>query len=96
MDIKVTDKDNTPLQSATVALIDKNGTSIFSVTTDANGNIAQQTVTRGTYDYSHDQTLQDLSPHTLTIYKQGYRYYKKIFTLDVQKVWEIKLDKRVW
>jgi hypothetical protein len=93
INVTVTNKDGNALSNATVSLVDKNGTSVFSVTTDTNGNIATQTVTRGTYSQATGDSLQDLSPHTLTISKTGYQSYVKKFTLTAQTVWEIKLAK---
>jgi hypothetical protein len=94
-DLKVTDKDNNPINGATVTLKDKGGNQIFSVNTDANGNIATQTASRGYYDQAHGSTLQDYGPHTLTIAKAGYQTYIKKFTLSAKTIWEIKLAKAV-
>ena len=92
-DLKVTDKDNNNISGATVSLVDKNGTSIFSVTTAADGTIAQQTVSRGYYAAATGDTLQEYSPHTLTVSKSDYQTYVKTFTLGAKTVWEIKLAK---
>jgi hypothetical protein len=93
IDLKVTDKENNNISGATVSLVDKNGTAIFSVTTAADGTIASQTVSRGYYDTAHGDTLQEYSPHTLTISKSGYQTYLKKFTLEAKISWEIKLAK---
>lgn len=93
IDIKVTDKDNNNISGATVALVDKDGNSIFSVTTAANGTITQQTVSRGYYAQATGDTLQEYSPHTLTITMAGYQKYVKKFTLTDKTSWEIKLAK---
>jgi hypothetical protein len=92
-DLKVTDKDNNPINGATVVLKDKDSNQIFNVNTDANGNIATQTVSRGYYDQPHGNTLQDYGPHTLIITKAGYQTYIKKFTLSAKTAWEIKLAK---
>jgi hypothetical protein len=93
LDIKVTDKDNNPLSGATVVVKDKDGNTIFSVTTAADGTITQQTVNRGYYTQANGNTLTDYSPHTLTISKAGYQTYVKKFTLGAAVNWEIKLAK---
>ena len=67
IDIHVTDKDNDNLANATVTLKDKDGNTVFSVLTGAEGMITQQTVSRSYYDQPHGDVLQDYSPHTLTI-----------------------------
>jgi hypothetical protein len=92
-DLTVTGSAGTPISGATVTLKDKNGNTVFSLTTDVNGKIATQTVTRGYYDQPHGSTLQDYSPHTLTITKAGWQKYVKTFTLTEKTKWEIKLAK---
>jgi hypothetical protein len=93
VNLKVTDKDNNPINGATATVKDKDGNQIFSVNTDANGNIATQTVSRGYYDQPHGNILQDYSPHVLTITKPGYQTYVKKFALSAKTAWEIKLAK---
>jgi hypothetical protein len=93
IDLAVTDKNNTPLQNAAVTLTDKDGTQVFNVNTDANGAVATQTVTRGTYQKTTGSILQDSSPHTLTIKKNGYQTYTKKFTLTEKTKWAITLSK---
>ena len=92
--LKVTDKDNVAISGATVVLKDNAGTQIFSVTTDVNGDIVQQTVSRGYYNQANGNTLQDYSPHTLTITKAGYQRYTKVLTLTEKTIWQIALFKR--
>lgn len=89
-DLTVTDKDNSPVQGATVKLADKNG-EVFSLTTDADGKIATQTVSRGYYQQSTGNTLQEYGPHTLTVSKQGWQTFIKKFVLPEKTKWEIKL-----
>jgi hypothetical protein len=90
-DLKVTDQDNNPLANATVAVRDNAGTLIFSVLTNAAGDIVTQTVNRGYYQQATGDTLQDYSPHALTITRAGYQTYHKHFTLTAKITWEIKL-----
>jgi hypothetical protein len=90
-DLTVTDKNGTTISGATVTLKDNTGATVFTVTTDANGKIATQTVTRGYYDQAHGNTLQDSSPHTLIITKAGGQKYVKTFALAEKTKWEIKL-----
>lgn len=90
-DLKVADKGDNPISGATVTLTDKNGSQVFNVTTDANGNITTQTVTRGYYDQAHGNALQDYGPHTLTVEKAGYQAYVKKFVLSAKVTWEIKV-----
>ncbi len=92
-DLQVTDKENNPLQDATITVIDKDGAQVFSAATDENGAIAIQNITRGYYQYSTGNTLQDLSPHTLNISKMGYQSYVKTFVLFEKTKWAVKLAK---
>jgi hypothetical protein len=91
-DLKVTDKANNNLSGANVTLKDKNSNTVFSVLTDASGNIATQTVSRGFYNQTYLSTLQDLSPHTLTITKTGYTAFTQVFTLTGKTSWQISLS----
>jgi hypothetical protein len=86
-DLTITDYAGNPLATATVTLKDKNNTQIFSLTTDANGQIATQTVSRGYYAQATGNTLQDYSPHTLTITKTGYIPITRIFTFTEKTKW---------
>ncbi len=90
-DLAVTDAEGTPLEGATVTLFDKDGTEIFSESTDADGKIATQIVTRGFYQRSTGDALTDASPHTLTVNKAGFQKYTKKFALTERSKWEIKL-----
>lgn len=94
-DLRVSDKDDNPISGATITLKDKDGTQVFQVTTDANGEIVTQTVSRGWYEQATGDTLNDLSPHTLKIEKAGYQTCEKKFTLKEKTTWEIKLAKAV-
>lgn len=90
-DVRVTDQDNNPLANATVALRNNAGALIFSVLTNAAGDIVTQTVSRGYYQQATGDTLQDYSPHALTITRAGNQTYHKHFTLTAKTTWEIKL-----
>jgi hypothetical protein len=68
--VKVVDSSGTAINGATVKLYDKDDTEIFSLTTDVNGEIAEQTINRGKYEGSFD--LQDFSPHKLEVSKTRY------------------------
>lgn len=103
--LTVQDEDGNALSDATVTMIDSNGDQVFSETTDSSGQISEQTVTRSyvqkTWDdneYTSDivknldnDTTDDLSPHTLTIVKNGYYTYTVEFTLDQAKTWTIQM-----
>ncbi len=91
--LTVTDKENMPLPEAAVTLTDKDGAEVFSAVTNENGAIPTQTVTRGFYQQTTGNTLQDQSPHTLTAKKNGYQTYTKKFTLTEKTKWAIKLSK---
>lgn len=94
-DLTVTDKNNNPINGATVTLKDKDGNTVFTTTTDVNGQIATQTVSRGYYNQANGNTLQDYSPHTLIIEKAGYQSYSKTFTLTDKTKWELKLTRTI-
>jgi hypothetical protein len=70
--------------SALVTLKDNAGNTVFSVTADATtGAIAMQTITRGFYDTTHSNILQDCGPFTLTVTKaRKMPYVATGFILD--------------
>jgi hypothetical protein len=92
-DLTATDKEGNPLEAAAVTLADKDGAVVFTATTGANGAIATQTVSRGYYQQSTGNALQEYSPHTLTIAKAGYQTYVKKFVLAEKTRWTVKLAK---
>ena len=91
-DLKVTDKDNVAIQTATVKIWDKDSNLIVDTTTDASGDIATQTITRGYYNQANGNTLQEASPHLIKIEKAGYTTYEADFTLDDKTDWLIALQ----
>ena len=70
--LKVVDKNGTPINGATATLHDKDGNQIFQVQTGSDGTITEQTVTRGYYDQTHGDALQDYAPFKLTLKKPRY------------------------
>jgi len=94
-DLKVTDKDGTAIDTAAVTLKDKDGNVVFNVNTAADGTIAQQTVSRGWYQKTTGDTLNEYSPHNLTIVKANYQTYDQDFTLDEVTDWEIALSSQL-
>ena len=91
-DLKVIDKDNVAISGATVKIWDKDSNLVVDTTTDANGEIATQTITRGYYNQANGNTLQDASPHLIKIEKAGYTTYEADFTLEEKTDWLIALN----
>lgn len=92
LDLKVIDKDNTPINAATVKVWDKDSNLIVDTTTNASGVIVTQAITRGYYNQANGNTLQEASPHLIKIEKAGYTTYEADFTLDDKKDWLIALQ----
>lgn len=94
-DLKVVDKDGTTISGATVTLYDKNGNQVFQVTTAANGTITQQTVSRGYYNQANGDTLQDYSPHRLTVTKSGY-HDVEVEGITLDKIdWQLEMEDNI-
>jgi hypothetical protein len=92
-DLTVTDASGTAIENATVLLEQADGTDVFSVSTDASGAIATQTVSRGYYAQATGDTLQDYGPFTLTVSKAGkLTYTHSGIVLDEKIDWRIALD----
>lgn len=93
LDIKVTTKDGTPIEGATVTIKDVNDNIVAETTTDANGDITQQklnwvvlqtTTTAQHYSIEHPEwtTYTYYTPHTVTISKDGYQTKTITYTMD--------------
>ena len=91
--LKVLDANKNNIENATVVLKDKDDTELFSLTTNASGEVVEQTVTYGYYQQPTGNTIQSASPHTLEIRKAGYKTYKTKFTMDKALDWTICLQK---
>lgn len=92
-DLKVIDKDNNPIGGSSVKIWDKDNNLVVNTTTNTNGIISTQTITRGYYNQTNGNTLQESSPHLIKIEKTGYISYETNFTLE-KVTWNIKLKKQ--
>lgn len=84
--LQVVDATGTGIVGATVSMVDRLGAAVFSVVTDANGDIAEQTVEMGYYDVGNGNVIQPAgggyTPHTVTISKAGYSPRTIVYTID--------------
>jgi len=83
--LQVIDADGNGISGATVAMTDALGGIIFSVGTDANGDIAEQTITYGYYTQATGDVLQPVgsyTPHLVLISKAGYASRTIRYTID--------------
>jgi len=99
VNLKVVDEVGNPVEGAKVVLKDKNGNTVFSVLTDSDGKIEEQTVTYGYYQregdgyYEHDEIFTSMSPHTFIVTKEGFQEYKIVFELSKKVDWEVVLTR---
>ena len=91
VDIHVATLAGANLGTATVTMKDVGGNTIFSVDTDANGNIAQQTVTYKKW-VGTAETETAYTPFSIVISKAGYRTltYENIAMTD-KLVWHLEM-----
>lgn len=90
--IHIADKDGNDISGATITCEDKDGNEVFSVNTDANGDIAEQVITREQYYYSGGEQVDDFSPHKFTISKAGYETIElDNITVDDKINWHLEL-----
>lgn len=85
LDMTVQDRDGTAISGATVTCKDSTATQNFSVTTAADGTIAEQTLTtyQKYYTYpSWTETVTTYTPFTITISAPGYQTKTITLTLD--------------
>lgn len=87
-DLKVIDKDNTPIDSATVKVWDKDSNLVVNTTTNASGVITQQTIIAKHYT---QYTSSNKNPFLIKIEKAGYTMYEADFTLEDKTNWLIAL-----
>jgi len=81
------------LSGFNVTLFDKNEDQVFSTTTHANGSITEQIVTRGFYNQTYGNTLQDNAPFHLIVYGDSTysNYDSDGLTFGDMINWEIAL-----
>jgi len=91
--LKVVDENGNPINDAKVKVYNKSGNLVLENTTDADGQIPEQIITRGYYDQAHGNTLVDFSPHMLVVEKEGYETYTIQFTPTEAIDWQISLKK---
>jgi len=90
--IHIADKSSINLSSVTVLCEDKNGTDVFSVSTDINGNITEQTINYKIWTGT-SETLVTYSPHKFTISKTGYQtLVLENITVDAPIKWHLELQ----
>jgi hypothetical protein len=97
-DLQVVDNQNDgyPLSGAKVNVYDKNGNPLITEqTTDENGNIPTQTLTRGYYDREHGDTLQDYAPLLLVITKEGYQDYHDEMNPTMKTQYQVSMNRQV-
>jgi len=92
--IKVVDENGDPINGATVRLTDSQS-NVTEVSTDVNGNIPEQTLTRGTWTTT-SEIFTDYNPYTVKIKKAGYQIltYKKTLANDNGEVETVALLSR--
>ena len=92
INIHLADKDGVNLGGATVLCEDKNSTTAFSVSTDAGGDIAEQTIIAN--EWADGATVATtFTPHKFTISKAGYQtLVLDNITVDHPIVWHLELQ----
>ena len=88
-DLTTTKYDGTPLSTVTngVAVTLTKGATVINLTTDANGKITTQTLSKGYYDQANGNTIQDAANWTLTVTATGYIPVTRVFSLDQKTSW---------
>jgi len=81
--INVVDAGGNALNGATVKMYDKDNTLLFTETTDANGNIAEQEITRELVSLVVLVVTTDpKSPFKIVVSKAGYKTYEEYVSYD--------------
>ena len=99
-DLKVIDKDNNPINGASVKITD-NQSNEWNLTTDANGKITQQKLHKAHYAYvpgsaggDNVYVKTDYNPFKIRISSQNYPSREFEFTLDKKTDWVLALKDR--
>lgn len=78
-DLRVLTKTGIPVSGAAVQLFDVSGSTIFSTTTNSSGSISQQEAVLYRRNIANGLgPVQNLSPYTLIINKDGYDTYREV------------------
>lgn len=89
--LNVTNQNGNPIENATVVLLNKNGDTVLSTTTDVSGNTTKTDIKVMTIEHDittgagYDESKQyriNYNPFTLTISKKGYDDYVMKFTFN--------------
>lgn len=91
-DLKVIDKDENPINTATVKMWDKDSNLVVDTTTNVSGVITTQELNYGRWALVGAVTVLTLqTPHLIRIEKAGYTTYEADFTLEEKIDWTIAL-----
>ncbi|MEW6386820.1 MAG: LamG-like jellyroll fold domain-containing protein [Thermodesulfobacteriota bacterium] len=91
LDLKVSDKSDSPLSGANVKIYDKDANLAADLTTGADGKIPPQRLTYKRYFYDGGTQTQDYYPYRLVISKAGYEAYEDRFNPDRKLDLEVAL-----
>lgn len=92
VNIHIAKADGTNLSGVNVKCYDKDGAEVFSVNTDANGDIAEQTVTYKKWEGT-EETLTEYTPHKFVITKTDYTpLILENVAVDKPIVWHLELQ----
>jgi hypothetical protein len=69
-DLTTEDSTGVAIENASIKMVDVKGDTLFDLSSESDGTIGQQTITRGIYDYSY-KTGNEQGPHRLYLKKYG-------------------------
>jgi len=106
-DLKVIDGAGNAIAGATVKIVDTEGTVFATLTTDGNGDIAEQKLWYKAASHTNPNnffTWETFTPHTITISKPGYQTKTLKLTMDrkreeievLEKVLDMNLSKHAY
>lgn len=84
-DLRVVDANGDGIDSATVVIVDAEGTEVFNDVTDSSGDIDTQVLLESYADWDTDANVfvwHDATPHTITISKTGYKTRNVIYNVN--------------
>lgn len=93
--IHVTDKDGADLEGVTILCEDEADATVFSVSTDAGGDIAEQQITYKRKTNDGGTVITTFSPHKFTYTVGGIGFEMENVTVDSPIVWRIEFPSTI-
>jgi hypothetical protein len=92
--LKILDTNGSAINGANLEIYDKDDTLIVNTTSDSNGTVVEQNITKRFFEVNGTSVLPEnnSSPFTIIISKTGYETYQTTFNITDKIDWTIALE----